>query len=72
MPMSDRNEQVEVYVDRLIRQTEKAALCRIDGEEMWLPWSQIDEGSEIAKDGDSGTVYIPRWLAVDKGLEIDE
>jgi hypothetical protein len=67
-----RHDQVAVQVDLLIRQTEKAALCEIDGEEVWLPWSQIDEGSDIKKDGDSGTVYIPRWLAEDKDLEYEE
>lgn len=70
--MSHRNEQVEVYVDRVVRQTERAALCLIGNEEVWLPWSQIDEGSEIERDGDSGVAYIPRWLAEDKELEFDE
>lgn len=62
------NELIEIYVDKLIRQSDLAALCLIDGEEAWLPWSQIDEGSEIAKDGDSGTIWIPEWLADAKGL----
>jgi site-specific DNA-methyltransferase (adenine-specific) len=72
MSDDDRYEQVAIEVDELLRQTEKAALCLIGDEEVWLPWSQIDKGSEIAKDGDSGTVYIPRWLADDKGLEYEE
>lgn len=67
----DSNEIVTVMVDRLIRQTDNAALCSIDGEEVWLPWSQIDEGSEIASNGDSGEVYIPRWLAEKKNLNYE-
>lgn len=71
--MSDeRFEKVRVYVDELKRQTEKAALCLIDGEEVWLPWSQIDEQSDIETDGDSGDAYIPLWLAEEKGLDYDE
>jgi hypothetical protein len=72
MSDNDRNEQVAIHVDRLIRQTSGAALCEIDGEEIWLPWSQIDEDSEISKDGDSGTAYIPRWLADAEGVEYEE
>lgn len=66
------SDQVEIYVDRLVRQTDKAALCLIDGEEVWLPWSQIDDGSEIERNGDSGVAYIPRWLADQKHLNYDE
>lgn len=62
-------DQVEIQVDKLIRQTDNAALCLIDGEEIWLPWSQIDPGSDIEKDGDSGRAYIPVWLAREKGLD---
>jgi hypothetical protein len=73
MSRSDEShEQVEIYVNRLVRQTDKAALCLIDGEEVWLPWSQIDEGSEIERDGDSGSAYIPRWLAEKHNLNYDE
>lgn len=64
----DRYDLVEVEVDRVIRTTDKAVLCLIEDEEIWLPWSQIDEGSEIESVGDSGTIYIPQWLADEKGL----
>lgn len=67
-----RYDNVEIEVEKLIRQTANAALCLIDGEECWLPWSQINEDSEITKDGDSGSVYIPRWLAEEKELEYYE
>jgi hypothetical protein len=68
MPRDDDYEQVEVFVDKLVRQTDKAALCDIDGDEIWIPWSQIGDGSGIEKDGDSGTIYIPRWLAEEHDL----
>lgn len=68
MSDDDRNEQIEVYVDRLIRQTDKAGLFLIEGDEHWLPWSQVDS-EDVESNGDSGTIYIPRWLAEEKGLD---
>lgn len=70
--MSDRDDQVQVFVEKLLRQTDRAAHCLIDGEKHWLPWSQIDSGSDISYDGDSGLVYIPRWIAEEKGIEYEE
>lgn len=44
------------------RSTEKALLVDVDGDEYWLPRSQIvDEGD--------GIVAIPQWLADKEGLE---
>lgn len=42
-----------------------------DGTETWLPFTQLAEGS-VDKDGDTGTLYIPRWLAEDRDIEYDE
>lgn len=67
----DRFEQVEIHVDEVMKSTDKAALCRINDEQVWLPWSQIDEGSDIQSAGDCGRAYIPRWLANEHGLEAD-
>lgn len=72
--MRDRHgkvDQVAVMVERVVRTTDHAALCDIGGEEHWLPWSQIDKGSEIEGTGDAGLAYIPRWLADEKGIEVD-
>lgn len=56
----------------LIHSTEKAGLYRTeDGDDVWIPWSQIDENS-VDKDGDSGDIWIPLWLAEEKELEYSE
>lgn len=56
----------------LIRSTEKAGMYQTeDGDEVWIPWSQIDENS-VDKDGDSGDIWIPLWLAEAKELEYSE
>lgn len=35
--MSDRNEPVEVEVTDVIVETDKAILCVIEGEHVWIP-----------------------------------
>lgn len=48
--------------------TEKAVLCEIDGEEHWIPRSQIDDDSEVYEKGHEGTLVITEWLAIQKDL----
>jgi hypothetical protein len=52
----------------VLRETDKALLCDIEGEEMWIPKSQIDDDSEVYEDGTEGTLIITQWLAAQKGL----
>lgn len=62
----------------LIRSTEKAGLYRgSDGSEFWIPFSQLKEDPEsgqesVDRDGDSGDIFIPLWLAEEKDLEYIE
>jgi hypothetical protein len=49
-------------------ETEKAVLCEIDGEDHWIPKSQIDDDSEVYAKGHTGTLVITRWLAEQKNL----
>lgn len=60
----------------LKRSTEKAGLFIIDdGDdgtiELWLPWSQVLEGS-VDRDGETGDLIIPLWLAEKHELEFSE
>jgi hypothetical protein len=52
-----------------IRATEKALLCRIEGEEHWVPQSQITEDSEVYEPGDEGTLVVMTWWAEKNNLE---
>lgn len=55
----------------VVRETEKALLCKSADFEVWIPKSQLHEDSEItasSTEGDSGTLIIPLWLAEDKDL----
>lgn len=55
---------------RVVRGSSKALLCEINGEQHWIPKSQIDDDSEVFDDGENaeGTLVLPEWLAVEKGL----
>lgn len=56
----------------VIESTPKALLVEYEGEEIWVPKSQIQDDSEIysAKQiGETGELVIPYWLAEEKGLE---
>lgn len=56
----------------LIRSTEKAGMYRdTEGEEFWIPFSQLREDS-VDKDGDTGDIRIPLWLAEEKELDYEE
>jgi hypothetical protein len=50
------------------KDTGRALLCEIDGEEVWIPHSQIDDDSEVFKLGDVGRLVISEWIAKQKGL----
>jgi len=64
---------VHVNVDRIIRETEKALMVEIDGEEFWIPLSQIDEGGFYYFPGDvDRSIRITEWIAKEKGLSYEE
>lgn len=50
--------------------TDKALLCVVDGEEVWIPLSHVDDDSEVFDDRENarGTLVISEWIAEQKGL----
>ena len=60
---------VHLDVDRIKRITDKAMLVEIDGEDVWLPLSQVDNPSRFDEHDEDITVSITSWLANEKGLE---
>jgi hypothetical protein len=52
--------------------TTKAILVVCEGEEAWIPTSQIHDDSEVYKAGTEGTLVIPRWVAEMKELPYRE
>ena len=53
---------------RAIRATDSALLVAIDGREVWIPQSQIDDESEVYEVGQEGELVISEWLATQKGI----
>jgi hypothetical protein len=61
-------DYVPVYVDCIVHATERAWLCQIDGDEVWLPLSQLcaPDGCDV---GDTDvTIYVADWIAQDRGI----
>jgi len=64
------SETVRIEDCEIIKATDKAVLVRIGGEvEKWIPQSQIDDDSEVWKEGDKGDLVIKAWFAEKEGLE---
>jgi hypothetical protein len=64
-----RDEEMEFEVTVVQQETEKAWLCDIDGEDIWLPKSQVMAGAEdLEVDACNVVITIPGWLAMEKGL----
>jgi len=61
-------EKVQIQNVTVKRDTEKALLVVIEGEEFWIPKSQIDDDSEVYKADTEGTLVITEWIAKEKGL----
>ena len=38
-----------------------------DGEEVWIPQSQVDDDSEVCQKGDVGVLIVSDWIANEKG-----
>ena len=50
------------------QESDAALLVLIDGNEVWIPKSQLSDESEIQEKGDKGLLVIPEWLAIEKEL----
>ena len=63
-----------VYLDdcTVKKLTDKAALVAYEGEELWIPFSQMADSATRLREGDDGvTVGITEWLAEQKGIDVD-
>lgn len=51
-----------------IAESDKAILVDIEGEEFWIPKSEVDDDSEVWSDGDEGDLIISTFIARKRGL----
>jgi len=64
------DRQVELHA-KCIRETAKAILVDIleeDGDEKWIPKSQIHDDSEVYGKGHEGRLIVSAWFADKEGL----
>ena len=54
----------------VLRETERALLVQIpdNGEDVWVPKSQLDEGNELDAEGDEGVLVVKAWWAEKRRL----
>lgn len=62
---------VEVEYEDFLRETDAAGLFVIDGEEVWIPWSQVEDGQTFDR-GIEGTVSLTRWIAEQKEFDFGD
>jgi hypothetical protein len=53
---------------KCVKETPKAILVNVGGEELWFPKSQLSEDNEVNEEGDEGVLIISLWIAEQKGL----
>lgn len=54
-----------------IKETDKALLVEIDGDEQWIPKTAVHEDSEVYQEGDEGDLVLKGWFAQKIGVELD-
>jgi hypothetical protein len=59
---------VEIPEVQSLRATNRAVLCVIRGNEVWVPQSQITDDSEVYAANQTGTLVVRGWWARQKGL----
>jgi ribosomal protein S1 len=60
-----KSSKIECEVLQL---TDNAALLDVDGNDVWIPFSQVEDNGKNLNIGDTGMVYITEWIAEKKGL----
>lgn len=53
---------------RSIRETDLAVLIEIEGKEVWVPKSVIDDDSEVWQDEQEGELVVKEWWAEKNGM----
>jgi hypothetical protein len=65
MPSSDSVSYPDAEV---LTASNTALVVRVQGRRVTVPRGDLEQGTTIQRDGDRGTLVIPRWLADTLGL----
>ena len=66
--MSEFVDKVRIKNVLIKHETDRAVLAVIEGDEYWVPKSQIDDDSEVWKKDEEGTLVVSEWWAEQEGL----
>jgi hypothetical protein len=62
------NEPHTLGDGKIVRETDKAFLVRVDDKEIWVPKSCVHDDSEVYDmENDEGTIVVKRWWAEKNG-----
>lgn len=68
--MDESDYPVSVGETTVIRETEKAILVTVDGEQTWVPKSVIHDDSEVwSRKNGEGQLVVKAWFAHKEGWE---
>ncbi len=60
---------VHINVERVVKETDAAFLLRLDdGEEHWIPISQISDPEDYQEGDENVSMSITEWIAEQKGI----
>lgn len=63
------SDWVHLDVDLIKKETDKAFLLVIDGDEFWVPKSQVSDHDDYEEGDKDVTMSISQWFADKEGLE---
>jgi len=59
----DNIEYIEIQVIYVLTsESGKAGLFRIEGKEIWIPWSVIEDNKEDFTEKWKGRIYVAEWF----------
>jgi hypothetical protein len=59
---------VHLDVERIVKETDAAFLCLIDGEEHWIPRSQVADDEDYREGDEDVELSVTEWFADKEGL----
>lgn len=63
---------VHITVEEILRETENALLILLDGDELWVPRSQVAGGDDYTQGDRDVTLSVTEWWANKNGVQGDE
>lgn len=59
---------IHLDVEKVVKETENALLILLEGEEIWIPKSQVSEPETYGEGDEEVTISVTEWIAKQKGL----